>query len=107
MGQRLQPAPGLLVERAGFVFVEEHLGASFYSRDFEDRRNLQFIFPALAFQLVHKYPNFRSQLVSLRSNPDVHESLICGQMENPLRTTGVSTVIVIDALDECKENQRL
>ena len=93
------------------LFAEGRLGASFFcSRDFEDRSNLHFIFPTLAFQLAHKYPNFLSLFVSLlRSNPDVvHESLY-SQMQKliaePLRETGISTVIVIDALDECKDNE--
>ena len=93
------------------LFAEGHLGASFFcSRDFEDRSNLHFIFPTLAFQLAHKYPDFRSRFVSLlRSNPDVvHESLH-SQMQKliaePLRETGVSTIIVIDALDECKDDE--
>ena len=93
------------------LFAEGRLGASFFcSRDFEDRSNLNSIFPTLAFQLAQKYPEFRSHFVSiLRSNPDVvHESL-SSQMQKliaePLRKTGISTVIVIDALDECKDNE--
>ena len=92
-------------------FAEEHLGASFFcSRDFEDRSNLHFIFPTLAFQLAYKYPEFRSHFVCLlRSNPDVaHESLY-SQMQKliaePLQKTGISTIIVIDALDECKDDE--
>ena len=92
-------------------FAEGRLGASFFcSRDFEDRSNLNSIFPTLAFQLARKYPNFRSHFVSLlRSNPDVvHESLY-SQMQKlivePLRKTGVSTIIVIDALDECRDDE--
>ena len=60
------------------MFAHGLLGASFFcSRGFEDRSNLQFIFPTLAFQLAQKYPGFRSSLIPLlRSNPDVvHESL--------------------------------
>ena len=93
------------------LFADGTLGASFFcSRDFEDRSNLHFIFPTLSFQLAHKYPDFRSRFVSLlRSNPDVaHESLY-SQMQKliaePLRNTGISTVIVIDALDECKDDE--
>ena len=93
------------------VFAQDCLGASFFcSRDFEDRSDLKFIFPTLAFQLAHKYPGFRSHFVSLlKSNPDVvHESLY-GQMQQliaePLQETGISTVIVIDALDECKDDE--
>ena len=93
------------------LFAEGRLGASFFcSRDFEDRGDLHFIFPTLAFQLAHKYPDFRSLFVSLlQSNPDVvHESLY-SQMQKliagPLRETGISTVIVIDALDECRDDE--
>jgi hypothetical protein len=96
---------------AEHLFAWGSLGASFFcSRDFEDRSNLQFIFPTLAFQLAHKYPDFRSHFVSLlRLNPDVvHESLY-RQMQklivDPLAKTGVSTVIVVDALDECKDDE--
>ena len=93
------------------LFADGRLGASFFcSRGFEDRSDLQFIFPTLAFQLAHKYLDFRSSLIPLlRSNPDiVHESLQ-DQMEKfligPLRSAGISTVIVIDALDECRDEE--
>jgi len=93
------------------MFADGQLGASFFcSRDFEDRSDLSFIFPTIAFQLAYKFPEFRSELVSLlRLDPDVaHESLY-GQMEklivNPLKSADVSTVIVIDALDECKDEE--
>jgi len=93
------------------MFADGKLGASFFcSRDFEDRSDLHFIFPTLAFQLAYKFPKFRSVLVPfLRLNPDVaHESLY-RQMEKlivePLRSADVSTTIVIDALDECKDEE--
>ena len=93
------------------AFAEGSLGASFFcSRDFEDRSDLHSLFPSLAFQLAHKYPQFRSHLVSLlRSDPDVvDESLYC-QMKKlivePLQSAAIPTVIVIDALDECKDEE--
>ena len=93
------------------LFAENGLGASFFcSRDFKDRRNLHFIFPTLAFQLARKYPDFRSHFVPLlRSNPDVvHESLY-NQMQKliaePLCASCISTVIVVDALDECEDDE--
>jgi hypothetical protein len=93
------------------VFADGQLGASFFcSRDFEDRRNLQFIFPTLAVQLARTYPGFRSILVPLvQSDPEiVHESL-CGQMNKlivqPLAKSAISTVILIDALDECIDTE--
>ncbi|KAF9645787.1 hypothetical protein BDM02DRAFT_3189409 [Thelephora ganbajun] len=92
------------------IFAEGRLGASFFcSRDFKDRRSLHYIFPTLAFQLAHKYPGFRSILVPLlQSNPDIgHESLF-NQMRTliaePLSLSSISTVIVIDALDECVDD---
>jgi len=93
------------------VFADGLLGASFFcSRDFEDRSDLQFIFPSLAFQLAHKYRKFRSVLVPLlQSDPDVVYESLYSQMEKlivePLRSADVSTVIVIDALDECTDDE--
>ena len=89
------------------IFADGRLGASFFcSRDFKDRRNLRYIFPTLAFQLAHKYPEFRSILVPLlQSNPDIVYDSLYNQMETlivePLSSPGISTVVVIDALDEC------
>ena len=91
------------------VFANGSLGASFFcSRGVEDRSDLQLIFPTLAFQLAQKYPAFRSLLIPLlQSNPDVvHESLQ-DQMQKflvePLKSADISTIIVIDALDECRD----
>lgn len=93
------------------LFAEDRLGASFCcSRDFEDRNDLHFVFPTIAFQLAYRYPDFRSHLVSLLlSNPDIAHESLHRQMQNlivePLREMDVSTVIVIDALDECKDDE--
>ena len=91
------------------LFAGGRLGASFFcSRGVEDRSDLQLIFPTLAFQLAQIYPYFRTSLIPLlQSNPDViHESLQ-DQMQRlliqPLLSADISTVIVIDALDECKD----
>ncbi|KAF9647967.1 hypothetical protein BDM02DRAFT_2470495 [Thelephora ganbajun] len=91
------------------IFADGRLGASFFcSRDFEDRRNLHFIFPTLAVQLARRYTEFRSIFVPLvQSDPAIaHESLY-NQMRKlivePLEESAISTVIVIDALDECKD----
>ena len=93
------------------LFADNRLGASFFcSRGFEDRSDLQLIFPTLAFQLAQQHPEFRSSLVPLlQSNPDIdHESLL-DQMQKllvePLRSSNISTVIVIDALDECRDDE--
>ena len=93
------------------VFADGLLGASFFcSRDFKDRSDLHFIFPTLAFQLAHKFPTIRSVLVPLlQSNPDIVYESLYSQMGKlivePLRSADVSTVIVIDALDECEDEE--
>ena len=93
------------------LFADGRLGASFFcSRDFKDRSDLRLIFPTLSFQLAYRYPDFRSVLVSLlQSDPDVGYESLHNQMESlivtPLKDKGISTVIVIDALDECTDNE--
>jgi hypothetical protein len=92
-------------------FADGTLGASFFcSRDFEDRSNLRTIFPTLAFQLAYQYPPFRKELVKvLKARPDVGQESLCSQIEKlivgPLRATGIPTLIIIDALDECKDEE--
>ena len=91
------------------LFADSHLGASFFcSRGYEDRSNLQLIFPTLAFQLAQKYPDFCALLIPLlQSNPDVVYESLQDQMQKflvkPLQSVDISTVIVIDALDECRD----
>jgi hypothetical protein len=91
------------------LFADDWLGASFFcSRDFEDRRNIQLIFPTLATQLARNYPEFRSILVPLiQSDPGIAYVSLYHQMEQlivqPLNESNVSTVIIVDALDECKD----
>ena len=87
------------------------LGASFFcSRDFEDRSDLQKIFPTLAFQLAFQYSHYRLKLLDVvRGSPHVGHESLCLQMEKllvgPLKTTQTTTLIIIDALDECKDNE--
>jgi len=93
------------------MFADGRLGASFFcSRDFADRSNLQAIFPTLAFQLAYRYPLFRGKLLQvLKAYPDVVQESLCSQMEklivSPLKASGIPTLIVVDALDECKDDQ--
>ena len=90
------------------TFADGHLGASFFcSRDFEDRSNLRFIFPTLAIQLARKYTEFRSLFIHLvQSEPGTVNGSLCDQMHKllvqPLKESQISTVILIDALDECR-----
>ena len=93
------------------LFAEGLLGASFFcSRDFKDRSDLHLIFPTLSFQLAYTYPQFRSALLPLlQSHPDIGYESLHSQMERlivtPLKEIGISTVIVIDALDECTDEE--
>jgi len=93
------------------LFANGQLGASFFcSRDFKDRGDLHLIFPTLSFQLAYRYHNFRSALIPLlQSTPDIGSESLYSQMEKlivtPLKEGGISTVIVIDALDECTDNE--
>ena len=93
------------------LFADGRLGASFFcSRDFEDRRDLRFIIPTLSIQLAYTYREVRSILVPfIRSKPGiVHESLY-NQMESlivrPLSSLNLPVVIIIDALDECVDEE--
>jgi len=94
------------------AFADGKLGASFFcSRDFENRSNLQAIFPTLAFQLAYRCPAFRKKLLQvLKASPDVGRESLCSQMEklivHPLEATQrIPTLIIIDALDECKDEE--
>jgi hypothetical protein len=87
------------------------LGASFFcSRDYLDRKVLKNIFPTLAYQLACRYPRFRDHLVKvIKRDPSVAHSSLISQLKDllvdPLSATGISCVIVIDALDECVDDQ--
>jgi hypothetical protein len=87
------------------------LGASFFcSRDFDDRRNIRLIIPTLAYHLAHQYPEFKDAIIPIiSSNPDIgHESLsmqLDHLLVQPLKSVQLSTTIIIDALDECEEDQ--
>ena len=91
------------------AFADGKLGASFFcSRGSEDRSNLQAIFPTLAFQLALHYESFREELLQvLKACPDIRKESLCWQMENiivgPLKMACISILIIIDALDECKD----
>ena len=93
------------------TFADGRLGASFFcSRDYEDLSNLHLIFPTLAVQLARKYANVRSLFVPLaQSDPGVAYESLYNQFHElivlPLKESDISTVIIIDALDECKDEE--
>ena len=95
---------------AGRCFAKGKLGASFFcssnpsSKNHDDRNS---VFPTLALRLAQKYPKFRSALVrNLLPNLEIAYESLESQANKltvePLQSAGVATVIVIDALDECK-----
>ena len=96
---------------AEISFADGMLGASFFcSQDFEDRSDLQAIFPTIAFQLAYQYPLFREQLLQvLRANPDIRHESLSSQIEKvivgPFKAAQIPTLIIIDALDECKDKE--
>jgi len=96
---------------AEITFAEGKLGASFFcSRDFGDRSNIQNIFPTLAFQLACQYPLFREKLLQvLRANCGIKRGSLCSQLETfiigPFQAMQTPTLIIIDALDECQDEE--
>ena len=96
---------------AEITYAEGKLGASFFcSRGSENRSNIQAIFPTLAFQLAYQYPSFRQQLLQvLRADPGIGHKSLCSQLEKaiigPFKATKIPTLIIIDALDECKDDE--
>lgn len=92
-------------------FAEGNLGASFFcSRDSESRNNLRVIFPTIAYQLAKQCPKFRAELLQvLTRGYNAGQQSLCLQMEKlivgPLGTTHTPTLIIIDALDECRDEQ--
>ena len=87
------------------------LGASFFcSRDYLDRKELKNIFPTLAYQLAYKYPAFRNRIIQvIKQDPSVARNSLISQLKDliadPLLSTNISCVIVVDALDECIDHQ--
>ena len=93
------------------VAEEKLLGASFFcSRDYLNRRELKNIFPTLAYQLACHYHHFRSHIIRvIKTNPTIAHTSLISQLENllvnPLSNENTPCTIVIDALDECIDNE--
>ena len=87
------------------------LGASYFcSRDYLDRKELKNIFPTLSYQLACRYPAVRTQIVrAMKQDPSVACNSLISQLKDlivdPLSSTGISCVVVVDALDECVDDQ--
>ena len=93
------------------VASEGFLGANFFcSRDYLNRRELKNIFPTLSHQLACRYPHFRNRIINvIKKDPTLAHTSLISQLENllvnPLSEAKISCVIVIDALDECIDDQ--
>jgi len=93
------------------VAKEGLLGASFFcSRDYLNRKELKNIFPTLAYQLGCHYPHFQSHIIPIiKNNPTIAHTSLITQLENllvnPLSRAKITCVIVIDALDECIDDE--
>ena len=96
---------------AGMIANNGALGASFFcSRDYLDRKELKNIFPTLSYQLACRYSAFRTQIIqAIKRDPLVARNSLISQLEglivNPLSSTNLSCVIIVDALDECVDDQ--
>ena len=85
-------------------------GLRFSARETSTTAAASVHFPHLAVQLARKYRGFRSIFVPLvRSDPGIAQESLYNQMDKlivrPLGESTISTVIVIDALDECKDEE--
>ncbi|KZP30683.1 WD40 repeat-like protein [Athelia psychrophila] len=92
------------------------LGASFFcSRDEATCSNHKLIFPTIAHQLAHFHPEFRRRLAdAVKEEPDIVHSDVAYQLQElivqPLsciRDFPSNCVVVIDALDECKDDSTI
>ena len=96
---------------SGMVAEAGFLGASFFcSRDNLNRRELKHIFPTLAYQLAGRYPTFRNRILQIiKQDLFVARNSLISQFKDlivdPLSSTNISCVIVMDALDECVDHQ--
>ncbi|KZP12036.1 WD40 repeat-like protein [Athelia psychrophila] len=92
------------------------LGASFFcSRDDATCSNHKLIIPSIAHQLAHFHPGFRRRLAAVvKARPDIVHSDVVYQLQElivqplgSIRDFPSSCVIVIDALDECKDESTI
>ncbi|EKM52761.1 uncharacterized protein PHACADRAFT_211974 [Phanerochaete carnosa HHB-10118-sp] len=89
-----------------------YLGASFFcSRDNRECSDFQMIFPTIAYQLGLFFPEFQHKIVEvMKREPHIQTTLVSHQLKrlivDPLRKlpTFPPCVVVIDALDECKDD---
>ncbi|OSD02247.1 WD40 repeat-like protein [Trametes coccinea BRFM310] len=95
---------------------DDVLGATFFCARDSDRSDIRGIFRTIAYQLACRFPEFREALSKvLKGDPDLHSSVPSRQLQKliaePLEVANSSgrlpsrIAIVIDALDECTDNE--
>ncbi|KAG8914932.1 hypothetical protein FRC02_004772, partial [Tulasnella sp. 418] len=92
----------------------QFLGASFFfSRDEDDRRRANLVFPTIAYQLARRIPSLREHIIRATS-PDVCTAMMRTQLNKlivePVQRSQFSSstlVIVMDALDECANESQI
>jgi hypothetical protein len=99
------------------LYADGILGASFFfSGDFADRSDIKLVFPTIAYQLAYQMPQFRDALLQIiKADPDVGHLSLADQLlqllvrpfkllaENPETIPLGFIIIVLDALDECRD----
>ncbi|KAG8917335.1 hypothetical protein FRC02_003170, partial [Tulasnella sp. 418] len=91
-----------------------YLGASFFfSRDENDRRTTNLVFPSIAHQLARRIPSIRKHIIEAATS-DVCTAMMQTQLNKlivePLQRAKPQSsplVIVMDALDECAEEDQI
>ena len=85
--------------------------ASFFcSRSHPDRKDLKRIIPTIAHQLACRSTTLRNRVIgAIKPDPSVAGNSLVSQFKNlvmdPLSSTDVRCVIVVDALDQCVDDQ--
>ncbi|KAF9783973.1 hypothetical protein BJ322DRAFT_888718 [Thelephora terrestris] len=85
------------------------LGASFFCTgrfSFKAPSDTFVIVPTLAFQLAQNYSKFRSSLKVQPAYPSL-EAQVNNMIVRPLKESAISTLIIIDALDACEDEERM
>jgi hypothetical protein len=100
---------------AEWLFIDGKLGGSFFCwRDSEKRSSPKSIIPTLVYQLATSTNpdavKFRDSVIStLNKKPKIASLSLQNQFEhllvNPVAESGIRTIFVIDALDECKDEE--
>jgi hypothetical protein len=102
---------------AQFLYSQDKLGASYFcSYTSELKSDPKTIIPAIAYQLTRSKhpaaPNYRKEILrAISANPDVAWSALRYQIQEllvqPVKETGLEAIVIIDALDEYKDDGTL